>query len=59
MENRRILMDFISIELIRNETMKFFEEKSKDFSEQNFSEALNEIPIVPPADNDKLFFSER
>jgi len=54
MENRGDIKHSISNELIRYETMRFFEEKAKGFSENNFLEALNEIPVVPPADNDKL-----
>jgi hypothetical protein len=34
--------------------MKFFEEKARGFSEQDFLEALNEIPSAPPADKDDL-----
>lgn len=54
MENRRILMNSISNEIIRYETMRFFEEKAKGFSEQDFLEALKEIPDVPPEDIDKI-----
>lgn len=48
MENRRILENSISNGIMRYETMKFFAEKAKDFSE-----ALEEIIDVPPEDIDK------
>ena len=50
----QFLVNSISNELIRYETMRFFEERARGFSEQDFLEALNEIPVIPPADNDKL-----
>lgn len=34
--------------------MRFFEDRAKGFSEQDFIAELNEIPAVPPADIDKL-----
>ncbi len=50
----QFLVNSISSELIRYETMRFFEEKARGFSEQDFLDALKEIPVAPPADNDKL-----
>lgn len=54
MENGRIFVDSISNEIIRFETMKFFKQKAKAFSEQDFLEALNEIPVASPEDIDKI-----
>ncbi len=34
--------------------MKFFKQKAKAFSEQDFLEALNEIPVASPEDIDKI-----
>jgi len=50
----QFLVSSISNELIRYETMRFFEDRAKGFSEPDFLEALNEIPVVPPSDKDKL-----
>jgi len=47
-------MNSISDELIRYETLRFFEDRAKSFSEQDFIEALNEIPAVATAEIDKL-----
>ncbi|MDZ7341339.1 MAG: toxin-antitoxin system HicB family antitoxin [candidate division KSB1 bacterium] len=50
----QFLVSSISNELIRYETMRFFEEKARGFSEQDFIDALNEIPAVPPTEIDEL-----
>lgn len=44
MENRKDIENSISNESIQYETIKFFEEKAKGFSEQDFLDALEEIP---------------
>ena len=49
----QFLVNSISNELIRYETLRFFEDRAKDFSEQDFLEALAEIPDIPPEDVDK------
>jgi len=49
----QFLVNSISNELIRYETMRFFEKKARGFSEQDFLAALEEIPDVPPEDVDK------
>jgi predicted nucleotidyltransferase len=41
-------------EIIRYETMRFFEERSKRFNEEDFLDALKEIPAVEPEERDRL-----
>lgn len=50
----QLLVNSISNELIRYETMRFFEERSKNFNEEEFFAALKEIPEVEPEERDKL-----
>lgn len=50
----QLLVNSISNEIIRYETMQFFSERSKDFNEQEFLEALKEIPKVDPSEQDAL-----
>ena len=50
----QLLVNSISNEIIRYETMQFFSERSKQFSEQDFLEALRDIPAVEPLEYDKL-----
>ena len=53
MSINQFLVNSISNELIRYETMRFFEAKARGFSEKDFLDALDEIPDVPPEDIDK------
>ncbi len=50
----QLLVNSISNEIIRYETMQFFAERSKDFNEQDFLDALQEIPAIEPEEHDKL-----
>ena len=50
----QLLVNSISNEIIRYETLHFFAERSKHFNEQDFLEALQEIPEVEPEERDKL-----
>jgi len=50
----QLLVNSISNEIIRYETMQFFEKRSKDFDEQDFLSALQEIPDVKPEEIDRL-----
>ena len=50
----QLLVNSISNEIIRYETMQFFAEHSRQFSEQDFLEALREIPAIEPLEQDKL-----
>lgn len=54
MSINQLLVDSISNEIIRYETMQFFAERSKKFNEQDFIDALNEIPAVEADEYDKL-----
>ncbi|RME01931.1 MAG: toxin-antitoxin system HicB family antitoxin [Calditrichaeota bacterium] len=51
----QLLVNSISNEIIRYETMSFFREKSKGFDEEEFLKALREIPEVEPEEKDKIF----
>lgn len=44
----------IYYKIIRYETMHFFAERAKDFSEQDFLDALQEIPAVEAEEHDKM-----
>ena len=50
----QLLVNSISSEIIRYETMKFFEDRSKNFNENDFLDALKEIPEVEPEEQDKF-----
>ena len=50
----QILVNSISNEIIRYETLHFFVERAKDFNEQGFLDALKEIPETEPAEHDKV-----
>jgi len=50
----QVLVNSISNEIIRYETMQFFSERAKDFNEQAFLDALQEIPAVAPDEQDRL-----
>lgn len=50
----QLLVNSVSNEIIRYETMTFFVERAKDFNEAEFLAALQEIPQVEPNANDKL-----
>ena len=54
----QLLVNSISSEIIRYETMKFFEDRSKNFNENDFLDALKQIPEIEPEEQDK-FNSER
>ena len=50
----QLLVNSISNEIIRYETIRFFTERSEGYNEQDFLEALQEIPAVEPLDHDQL-----
>lgn len=50
----QVLVNSISNEIIRYETMQFFIERSKKFNEQDFIDALSEIPEIEPEEIDRL-----
>lgn len=50
----QLLVNSISNELIRYDTMHFFSERAKNFEEQDFLDALQEIPEGEPENRDKL-----
>ena len=50
----QLLVNSISNEIIRYETLQFFADRSRDFDEQNFLDALQEIPAVEPGKQDRL-----
>jgi len=50
----QLLVNSISNEIIRYETQQFFGDRSKDFNEQDFLDALQEIPAVEPSELDRL-----
>lgn len=50
----QLLVNSVSNEIIRYETMTFFAERAKDFNEAEFLAALQEIPQAEPEVNDKL-----
>ena len=50
----QLLVNSISNEIIRYETMQFFAQSSRDFNEQDFFDALQEIPSVEPLEQDRL-----
>jgi len=50
----QLLVNSISNEIIRYETLHFFAERAKDFKEEEFLAALQEIPQTEPEEFDKL-----
>ncbi|RJQ62458.1 MAG: toxin-antitoxin system HicB family antitoxin [Desulfobacteraceae bacterium] len=50
----QLLVNSISNEIIRYETMQFFADRSRGFDEQHFLDALKEIPEVEPEEQDRL-----
>lgn len=50
----QLLVNSVSNEIIRYETMLFFAERAKGFDEAEFLAALQEIPQVEPEEKDKL-----
>ncbi len=50
----QILVNSISNEIIRDETFHFFSDRAKDFNEQDFVDALQEIPGIEPEKQDKI-----
>lgn len=50
----QLLVNSISNEIIRYETAQFFAERSSHFSEEDFLEALREIPANRPSEYDRL-----
>jgi predicted DNA-binding ribbon-helix-helix protein len=50
----QMLVNSISNEIIRYETMQFFAERARDFNEQDFLDALQEIPDTEPEEKDRL-----
>ncbi len=54
MSINQLLVNSISSEIIRYETMKFFEDRSKNFNENDFLDALKQIPEIEPEEQDKF-----
>ena len=50
----QLVVNSISNEIIRYETSHFFAERAKDFNEDEFLAALQEIPKIEPEERDKL-----
>lgn len=50
----QVLVNSISNEIIRYETMQFFAERAKNFNEKDFLDALREIPAAEPGEHDRL-----
>ncbi len=50
----QLLVNSISNEIIRYETQQFFADRSRDFNEQDFLDALQEIPAVEASEEDRL-----
>ncbi len=50
----QLLVNSISNEIIRYETMSFFAKRAKDFDEADFLAALEEIPQIEPEERDRL-----
>ncbi|MCK6557644.1 hypothetical protein HUU39_06655 [candidate division KSB1 bacterium] len=51
---QQLLVNSVSNEIIRYETMNFFAARAKDFNEADFLAALQESPEVEPEEKDKL-----
>lgn len=52
----QLLVNSISNEIIRYETLRFFQARSQGFAEGDFLEALKEIPAAEPGELDRLNF---
>lgn len=50
----QLLVGSISNEIIRYETMHFFARRAKDFKEEDFLAALQEVPKIKPEKRDRL-----
>jgi len=50
----QLLVGSISSEIIRYETMHFFARRAKDFKEEDFLAALQEVPKIKPEKRDRL-----
>ena len=50
----QLLVNSISNEIIRYETQQFFADRSRDFNEQDFLDALQEISAAEPSELDRL-----
>ncbi len=50
----QLLVNSISNEIIRYETMLFFNERAQNFNEEDFLNALAEIPAAEPETHDAL-----
>ena len=50
----QILVNSISNEIIRYESLRFFEDRSNGFKVEDFLKALEEIPNVEPEKRDRL-----
>lgn len=50
----QLVVNSISNEIIRYETMRFFAKRAQDFDEMEFLAALQEIPQVEPEERDRL-----
>ena len=50
----QLLVNSISNEIIRYETLQFFADRSRDFNEQDFLDALQEISVIAPVEQDRL-----
>ena len=50
----RLLVNYISNEIVRYETIRLFEERSQGFDEAEFLSALQEIPDSTPIKKDSL-----
>ena len=54
MSLKQFMVASVSHEVIRQETLDFFQEAAKNYRSKEFEEALAAIPDVPPDDRDKL-----
>jgi len=50
----QLLVGSISNEIIRYETVHFFARRAKDFKEEDFLAALQEVPKIKPEKRDRL-----
>jgi hypothetical protein len=54
MSLKQFMVASVSHEVIRQETLDFFQAAAKNYSPKDFEEALSAIPDVPPEERDKL-----
>jgi len=54
MSLKQFMVASVSHEVIRQETVDFFQEAAKSYSAKEFEKALAAIPDIPPEDLDKL-----